>query len=191
MIDTRQRLLAATRQCLGRNGLAATTSRDITGAAGANLSAITYYFGSKEELVAAALLEDLGAWLMPAIDVLAGEGEPGERMMTAVQTLVASYEQHREDAPVHLEALLQAPRMDALRLTLVGLWRDLRRLLADQMTEMQIHGQLPRWVEPESMAGLFTALANGLVLQVTIDAEGPELQAMAGQFGALLLAVRA
>jgi AcrR family transcriptional regulator len=191
MKDTRQRLLDATRECLGRRGLAATTARDITGAAGANLSAITYYFGSKEELVAAALLEDLRAWLTPTIDVLAADGEPAERTMAAVQTLVATFEHHRADAPVYLEGLLQAPRMEALRLGLLDLWRDLRRLLAAQMTEMQTHGLLPRWVEPEVMAALFTALANGLVLQVTIDDEGPDLPAMAGQFAGLLLAAGA
>ena len=57
MTDTRQRLLDATRRCISAKGLAATTSRDITAEAAANLAAITYHFGSKDELVAEALLE--------------------------------------------------------------------------------------------------------------------------------------
>jgi hypothetical protein len=41
------------------------------------------------------------------------------------------------------------------------------------------------------MSALLVAVANGLVLQVTVDPDGPGLPDMAGQFGALLLAARA
>ena len=40
------------------------------------------------------------------------------------------------------------------------------------------------------MATLLVAVANGLVLQVTSDPDGPGLEAMAAQFGGLLLAAR-
>ena len=110
--------------------------------------------------------------------------------MTAIQTLIETFEHHRVDAPLYLEALLQAPRMEALRRELLRLWDELRRLPAGQMTEMQDEGLLPPWVQPEAMASLLIAVANGLVLQVTIDPGGPHLHAMAGQFGALLLDVR-
>ncbi|MDQ4098344.1 MAG: TetR/AcrR family transcriptional regulator [Actinomycetota bacterium] len=190
MIDTRQRLLEATRECLGRKGLAATTSRDITRTAGVNLAAITYHFDSKDQLVAAALLEGLRDWLAPAIEALMADGEPAERTAAAIQRLISTFQEHRADAPLYLEALLQAPRMEPLHAGLLELWRDLCRLLADQMGEMQRSGLLPGWVEPDAMASLFIAVANGLVLQVTVDADGPDLAAMAAQFGALLLVAR-
>jgi AcrR family transcriptional regulator len=190
MIETRQRLLDATRECLGRQGLAATTSRDITRTAGVNLAAITYHFGSKEQLVAAALLGGLREWLAPTLDVLSGDGVPAERTAAAIQRLIVTFEDQRGHAPVYLEALLQAPRMEPLQRGLLELWDELRRLLAGQMRQMQGDGMLPGWVDPDAMASLFIAVANGLVLQVTVDAGGPELAAMAGQFGALLLAAR-
>lgn len=190
MTDTRQRLLQATRECLGRRGLAATTSRDIAATAGANLAAITYYFGSKDDLVAAVLLEGLREWLAPAIEVLGCEGEPAERTVAAIQTLTVTFDAHRADAPLYLEALVQSTRMESLQRDLLQLWDELRQLLAAQMTEMQSAGSLPRWVEPRAMASLFIAVANGLVMQVTLDASGPELGAMAGQFAGLLLTSR-
>lgn len=189
MTETRQRLLAATRECLGREGLASTTSRDIAAAAGANLAAITYHFGSKNDLVAAALLEGIREWLTPTIDVLSGDGEPAERTVTAIRMLLATFERHRDDAPVYLEALLQAPRMQPLERGLARLWADLRHLLADQMRRMKDDRLLPGWVEPEAMASLFIAVANGLVLQASVDRGGPPMADVAGQFGALLLAV--
>lgn len=190
MSETPQRLLQATRECLGRKGLAATTSRDIAASAEANLAAITYYFGSKDDLVAAALLEGLREWLAPAIEVLGREGEPAERTMTAIQTLTVTFDAHRADAPLYLEALLQSRRMESLQRGLLRLWDELQQLLAAQMTEMQSAGSLPQWVEPRSMASLFIAVADGLVMQVTLDPAGPELGAMAGQFAGLLLAAR-
>ena len=190
MTDTRQRLVEATRECLARGGLAATTSRGITHAAGANLGAITYHFESKDQLVATALLDGLRRWLRPAIDVLGGAGDPPARTISAIQTLLATFEDHRGDAPLYLEALVQAPRMEPLRRELLGLWEELRGLLAEQMREMQSDHQLPSWVQPDAMASLLIAVANGVVMQATIDRDGSDLTAMSSQFGLLLLAAR-
>ena len=190
MTDTRQRLVDATRVCLGRGGLAATTSRGIADVARANLGAITYYFESKDQLVAAALMDGVRRWLSPAIEVLGGAGEPAERTMAAIQTLLGTFEDHRGDAPLYLEALVQAPRTETLRRELLALWEELRELLAEQMSGMQADGLLPSWVQPEAMASLLIAVANGLVMQVTVDPDGSDLTAMSSQFGLLLLAAR-
>jgi AcrR family transcriptional regulator len=50
-IDTRQRILDAAELLFTDYGFEATTLRQITGAAGANLAAVNYHFGSKEELI--------------------------------------------------------------------------------------------------------------------------------------------
>jgi AcrR family transcriptional regulator len=190
MNETPTRLLEATRRCIATKGLAATTSRDITAAAGANLAAITYHFGSKDRLVADALLETLRARLAPALDALAGEGEPGARMARAVQLLVAAFEEHRDDAPVFLEAFVQAPHLAAVGDGVRGLLADLRGALAADMRRMRRRGELPRWVDPEAMAGVLVAVANGIVVQVVVDADAPPVTAMAAQFAHLLLAAR-
>ena len=69
---TEQRLVEATRGCLRSRGLADTSSRAITDLAGANLAAITYHFGSKEQLVAlsrarAAAVRTSGVELVSAV----------------------------------------------------------------------------------------------------------------------------
>ncbi len=50
-VDTRQRILDAAEALFTEHGFDATTLRQITGAAGVNLAAVNYHFGSKEELV--------------------------------------------------------------------------------------------------------------------------------------------
>lgn len=190
MTDTRRRLLRAARRCIASKGLASTTSRDITATAGVNLAAITYHFGSKEDLVAEAMIEGLRTWLAPTIKVLGSEGDPATRMALAISTLTTTFERQRRQAPGYLQALVEAPRIKSLHAALVDLWKELRDLLAGRIADMQQSGELETWVDPEAMAGLIIALANGLVLQVTVDPDGPTLTDMAAQFGSLLLSAR-
>jgi AcrR family transcriptional regulator len=53
--DTRERVLDVAEQLFSERGLDAVSVRDITSAAGANLGAINYHFGSKDELIRAVL----------------------------------------------------------------------------------------------------------------------------------------
>jgi AcrR family transcriptional regulator len=190
MTGTRQALLNATRSCVGRKGLAATTSRDITAEAGANLAAITYHFGSKDGLVADALLEELRSWLTPTLGVLGGDGDPSTRTLLAIQTLMTTFREHESAASAYVQAVAQAPMLPRLQAGLVELWAELRELLAADIADMQQRSELPPWIEPATMAAVLVAVANGLVLHVTIDPDGPSLSDMASQFGALLVTVR-
>src|SRR6266850_1812820 len=51
--DTRSRILDVAEELFGEQGLGRVSIRDITRGAKANLAAINYHFGSKEDLVAA------------------------------------------------------------------------------------------------------------------------------------------
>lgn len=53
--DTRDRLLDIAERLFAERGLDAVSVRDIIGAAGANLGAINYHFGTKEKLIVAVL----------------------------------------------------------------------------------------------------------------------------------------
>src|ERR1700736_6419164 len=89
---TRERLVEAARVCVRDAGLAGATSREITRVAGANLAAITYHFGSKDALVAAALFDELERRVGPALRALEAPGAPTERMLAAIQELAAEFE---------------------------------------------------------------------------------------------------
>ncbi|KAF2420045.1 TetR/AcrR family transcriptional regulator [Microbacterium sp. B35-30] len=60
-MGNREDLLAGARQVILERGVAKATARDIATAAGVSLAAIGYHFGSKDELVTAALMESLGS----------------------------------------------------------------------------------------------------------------------------------
>ena len=57
-IDTRNRILKASRRCLIDDGYAALTTRKVAEAAGVPLSQIHYHFGSKDEMILSLLADE-------------------------------------------------------------------------------------------------------------------------------------
>jgi AcrR family transcriptional regulator len=188
-MDTRARLIDATWDQIRGGGVSAATSRAITDAAGANLGAITYYFGSKDALVAETLVARIKALIEPALDMLAAEGlEPANRLVGAATQLQTGLEASADDAPGYLEAILQSRHGGPLGTAVRRLLKGLRVALAEQITDLRAAGYVADWVEPDAMAGLLLATAEGVVLQTIADPAGPSHAAMAGQFVQLLLA---
>lgn len=57
--QTIMNIIVATIDCIAKDGIAGATVRSITSRAGVNTAAINYYFGSRENLIEAALQETL------------------------------------------------------------------------------------------------------------------------------------
>jgi AcrR family transcriptional regulator len=170
--------------------LAGATSRAITTTAGANLGAITYYFGSKDELLAEALLGVIRRQLEPVLGILSGDqGDARSRMLAAVAALLSGFEAVRQDAPVYLEALVNASRFPALATGLAELLAQLRRFLAQQVAQVKVDEHLPDWIDPAATAELLIAVAHGIVLTAVVAPDGVDPAAVAAQFATLLLAV--
>jgi AcrR family transcriptional regulator len=183
----RQRLLDGTIATLRERGLQGTTSREIARASGVNLAGITYYFGSKEELVSAALLQAIRGWLEPALGILRQDMHPALRMIGAVQALQSSFERAKDVLPVYLEALVQAPRTDTLRQGVEELFSELKRFLSGQIAELKEIGFLPAWIDPDAMATLLVATGDGLAVHAALDPTSVDHHAVAGQAMQLLL----
>jgi len=188
--STEARLLAGTTECLRRYGLKGTTSRAIVAASGVNLGAITYHFGSKDELVARALLETVRGWLSPAMAVLKQDMDPAERLVAAVAELQRTFTDAREMLPVYLEALVSASRNDTLKRGVEELFTEVRRFLSAQLREQRVAGTLPEWVDPDAFAMLLVATADGIGLHAALEPDAVQPDALASQAVQLLLASR-
>jgi AcrR family transcriptional regulator len=187
---TEAKLLAGALDCLRRLGLRGTTSRAIAAAAGVNLGAITYHFGSKDELVARALLSAVRGWIEPALEILRRDVDPAERLLAAVEQLRSSFEGAREMLPLYLEALVAAPRNDTLRAGVEALLTEVRTLLSAQLREQRDSGYVPAWVDPDAMATLLVSTADGIALHATLEPDAVDPTAVATQAVQLLLASR-
>lgn len=76
---TRERILAAAEALFAEHGFAGTSLRRVTGAAGVNLAAVHYHFGSKDGLVEAVLrrrLDPLNEQRLSHLEALESRGEP-------------------------------------------------------------------------------------------------------------------
>lgn len=71
---TRQRLLDAAERMFAAKGFEATSLRDVTSRARANLAAVNYHFGSKEALIRAVFERRLGEVNRRRISLLGGTG---------------------------------------------------------------------------------------------------------------------
>jgi AcrR family transcriptional regulator len=185
---TRDRLLRATRESIRDVGLPATTAREIVGRATANLASIPYHFGTKDALVAEALVAEARDLVAPVLTLLAGDRPAAERATEAVAMLNELFEASRPQVPVYLAALAAAPHSSGVRRGLGSMWADLRARLADDIARQADEGRLPEWVSPSAMAAAILSLVNGVIVASVIDLDGPDHREVAAQFLALLLA---
>jgi AcrR family transcriptional regulator len=167
------------------NGL---TSREIAGTAGVNLQAITYHFGSKDSLVAAALTELVHTRLDPVREALEGDGDPAERLFSALGTLRAAFAVGRDDLEAYADAIAASSTNPELARSLSDIHVSLRSYLSELIAEMQGDGYIQGWVEPDSMATLLISIGDGMATQAHYG--DPDVDGVLDQVALLLLAAR-
>jgi AcrR family transcriptional regulator len=80
---TRQRLVEATRDLIADRGESAVSLRAITDAAGTNVAAVSYHFGSKDSLVREAIEQSVGRLVQEQVDGLRSLEEPTPEQIAA------------------------------------------------------------------------------------------------------------
>lgn len=106
--DTRARILASARELFSRNGIGSTSIRSIASDAGVDSALVHHYFGTKEQLFAAAInvafnpedilvplrtaaVEDLGSTL-PSLILAMWESEVGVGLIATLRSAIAGEE---------------------------------------------------------------------------------------------------
>lgn len=162
----REALLEAAIACLQKHGYARSTSRELAAAAGANLAAITYHYGSKEQLLNEALAEGFRRWAAAlASEQLGADGETPPVLERAAERVEASFERNRGLAQAFLEALAQADRSPALRRDLARAYEELRSTLAAQLAPAAAGEE----DSARALASGLLAIFDGLLIQWLLD----------------------
>ncbi|HEX9713226.1 MAG TPA: TetR/AcrR family transcriptional regulator [Actinomycetota bacterium] len=188
LTDTRARLLEAADACLRTHGIPGATSRAIATEAGTNLQAIAYHFGSKDELVSEALVTGIRRWLEPALGILRTDMDPVRRMLAAVRELNAALDRAREAMPVYLEALAGAQRDERVYRAFREVLGEVHGFVSAQIAELKRRRIVPRWVDPDAMASLQIAAADGIAIHAALD-PGMDHRAVAAQATKILTAL--
>lgn len=162
--SNRSRLIEGTLRCLERLPTERITARAIAAEAGANIASITYHFGSKDDLVTAAVIEGLDRWLADIADRLdeVTAETPGGRFRRAAAIIEESRQRNTGLARNFVGALAKAQHDARLRELLAKGFRDTRPDLATVLGLGDDRAGL-------DAAGLVLSLFHGLLIQVLLD----------------------
>lgn len=181
---TPERLRQAAVYCIQHRGYAATTARDVTTRAEANLASIGYHFGSMESLLDEALVIATESWIDPLVALATeadGESDNGsDRLRRGLKTFLESLPENRQTAVGLFEALARVDRSEPLRERLAAQYDRLRAALA---------GNAAGDARADATASAVVALLDGVVIQWLIDGQAlPEPDLMVEGLARMLCA---
>ena len=138
---TRAALIEAARASFSRNGFDGSSVRAITSAAGANLGAITYHFGSKRALYDAVLEQGLRPLLARVQNAVSSEGSALDRMTAVVGAYFEHLSIHPDLPHLLLQEIAAGRQPPAVVLEIVG-------EVKDSVARLQIEGEADGSVRP-------------------------------------------
>ncbi len=179
--DPRERLIEAARQLFASEGYDATSVRDITSRARANLGAITYHFGSKEALYH-SVIERFAVPIADQIAAIAAEtGPPLERLAKCVRAFMEHIWKHPEMPRLMMrEMASDRPLPEPIARVIRRNMESFSRIVGQGQADGSIR-QGPPHLMSMSIAGmpLFHALAAKAIRQVVgADPADPAVRAM-------------
>jgi AcrR family transcriptional regulator len=165
-LDARRRgILAAAQRCVARQGVAATTMRDICRAANLSPGGVYRYFSGKDKILAA-----LAAQRQQQVDrffrTVSNEDKSRSELLTAIQGLARALDGESARDGLHLDLHLwsEAPVSPAVRQALAD---GQHRIVGKLAASLQAESELDR----EGLARALLALFQGLALQKVLDPE--------------------
>lgn len=166
------RILAATRELFAEGGFTGVPVRAVAAQAGTNVAMVNYYFGSKERLVDAVLLQEIQLLLHDVVTGLDAEAAPAEVLAEFPLRILASL--RRDPRRLRLMRLAVSTEPERLRRLIRSLGQagmlGVSRVLAELVLEAQAEGKLPP-LPPRSVLLFLVANAYGLVFMEPIARE--------------------
>jgi AcrR family transcriptional regulator len=190
--ETKKALLEAAKRLILERGYAGASVRELTAAAGTNLGAVNYHFGSRENLLNEAMLEFFKEWAGRSGDVdVDPEAEPLKQLAERSRPMVEGIPAAQPAFVMALEALLQARRSPELHRRLVEHYTTLRGMATGSMAATKRGSEVPpRFLEV--VASYMIAVADGLQVQALLDPDViPTADELAFFYESLAVAARA
>lgn len=162
--SNRSQLIEGTLRCLERLPPERITARVIAQESGANLASITYHFGSKDNLVTAAVVEGLDRWLAEIAAALADvTPQPvASRFKRATHAVESTRRRHAGLARSFVVALARAQHDDEVRALLAT---GFHRSRPEVAAVLELGDDQPG----QDAAGLVLAMFHGHLLQALLD----------------------
>jgi AcrR family transcriptional regulator len=163
--DKAARIVEAMRASVAARGAVGSTFDHVAREAGVSRGLLHYYFGTKERLLVEVVKRHCEV-THDQIEEAVGAAASGDEVVTA---LVSSYQhlvlEDASTAALHFELLTLAQRNAEIAAELAEMGRLMRSHLAQLLSGKQQEGVLSLHGEPEDVAGLLFALADGLTMR--------------------------
>jgi AcrR family transcriptional regulator len=188
-VGHRDQLLTAARTLLEERGYAHITARDLVAESGTNLASIGYHFGSKAELLNAAIEASFDDWAGQLADFAMSDPD-ATPLQRAGATWVASLESLPDRARLlqsYIESLAQAMRVPRLREQIAAHYRRARAMVAELVARSLGDGTAADDPRCLAVAALVIAACDGLAMQWMLDPDGaPTAEQLIGGLQAVL-----
>ncbi len=163
----RAQVLQAARRCIVALGYERVTVRDVAAAAGVSTGTVVHYFGDKDSVLEAALLDEVQSTGLALRAALEGAQSARERLERLVAASLPASDEVRDEWRLWLTFWGEATRNERLRAVSERQHRRWTRFLARIIAAGIAAGELAP-VDAAATATQLAALIDGLAVQATL-----------------------
>src|SRR4051812_28302463 len=174
------RIVEAMRASVADRGVAGSTFDHVAREAGVSRGLLHYYFGSKERLLVEVVRHDCDVRMAVLEEQLSGAQDADDLLERLVLSLHELVRDEPEFFTVVFELFTISRRNDEVAVEFAELMRRTREHVAGLLAAKQAEGVLRLHAEPEAIADLLFALADGIALRMLAEPErdwAPTIQA--------------
>ena len=169
--DKAQRIVAAMRKSIAERGTTGATFDHVAREAGVSRGLLHYYFGSKERLLVEVVRRDCEIRLARLEEHLGPADTPAAIVDVLTATLEAVLAEPEDEPGFGLlfELFTASRHNEELRGEMAELYRLVRDKVAEVLEQKQADGVVRLRGEPQAVASVMFALADGVAVQVESD----------------------
>jgi AcrR family transcriptional regulator len=169
--DKAQRIVEAMRRSVARRGTAGSTFDHVAREAGVSRGLLHYYFGTKEQLLVEAVRRDCELRMELLEQQLAGVRTAEAFIGLMAQNLQETVREDPEFVTLMFELFTLSRRNADIALEYAELMRRTRTQVADMLATAQQEGVVRLHAEPDTVAEVLFALADGFALRMLTEPE--------------------
>jgi AcrR family transcriptional regulator len=169
--DKAQRIVDAMRASVGRRGAAGATFDHVAREAGVSRGLLHYYFGTKERLLVEVVRRDTEIRMAALDEALADAHTADDFIDALVRSLEDLVEHDPEFVTLWFELFTVSRRNQEIGAEVAELTRRTREHVADVFEVKQREGVLRLHDEPDAVATILFALADGIAMRMLLEPE--------------------
>jgi AcrR family transcriptional regulator len=166
-----RRIVEAMRRSVARRGTAGSTFDHVAREAGVSRGLLHYYFGTKERLLLEVVRRDCELRMEQLEQRLAGARTADDFIGLMAENLQETVREDPDFVTLMFELFTLSRRNEDIAAEYAELMRRTRGLLADMLAIAQREGVVQLHAEPDAVAEILFALADGFALRMLTEPE--------------------